>query len=142
MTNPPYIMDHLEEMAEILSHPRVYSFLHIPVQSGSDPVLKEMRRAYTRAQFCEVVDLLRERVPGITIATDIICGFPTETEEDFDDTMSLCEKYEFPSLYINQFYPRPGTPAAKMKRIPTEIVKNRTRRLTQLFDRIADVARK
>lgn len=54
MTNPPYIMDHLEEIAEILLHPRVYSFLHVPVQSGSDPVLKEMRREYTRVQFCQV----------------------------------------------------------------------------------------
>lgn len=84
----------------------------------------------------QLVDYLLEHVPGITLATDIICGFPTETEEDFEDTMSLCAKYKFPSLYINQFYPRPGTPAARMKRIPTDIVKNRTRRLTQLFDTV------
>lgn len=74
------------------------------------------------------------RVPGMTIATDIICGFPTETDEDFDETMSLCEKYKFPSLFINQFFPRPGTPAAQMQRIPTQIVKERTKRLTNLFN--------
>lgn len=74
------------------------------------------------------------RVPEITIATDIICGFPTETEEDFDETMTLCGKYKFPSLFINQFYPRPGTPAAQMKRIPANIVKQRTKRLTDLFN--------
>lgn len=74
------------------------------------------------------------RVPGITIATDIICGFPTETETDFEDTMTLCAKYEFPSLFINQFYPRPGTPAANMKRIPANLVKTRTKRLTDLFN--------
>ena len=62
------------------------------------------------------------RVPGVTIATDIICGFPTETEEDFQDTMSLCEHYKFPSLFINQFYPRPGTPAARMPRLPSQEV--------------------
>lgn len=62
------------------------------------------------------------RVPGITIATDIICGFPTETEEDFQDTMTLCEYYKFPSLFINQFYPRPGTPAARMPRLPAQEV--------------------
>lgn len=84
----------------------------------------------------QLVDYLREHVPGITIATDIICGFPTETEEDFEETLSLCAKYRFPSLYINQFYPRPGTPAARMKRIATDIVKGRTRRLSQLFDTI------
>lgn len=74
------------------------------------------------------------RVPGITIATDIICGFPTETEADFEETMTLCKKYEFPSLFINQFYPRPGTPAAQMKRIPANLVKTRTKRLTDLFN--------
>lgn len=133
MTNPPYILDHLEDMAEILSHPRVYSFLHVPVQSGSDPVLTEMRREYTVAQFRSVVDHLRKAVPGITIATDIICGFPTETEDDFEETMRLVQDYQFPSLFINQFYPRPGTPAAGMKRIATHIVKERTKRLSELF---------
>lgn len=76
----------------------------------------------------------QRRVPGITIATDIICGFPTETEADFDETMTLCAKYHFPSLFINQFYPRPGTPAAQMKRIPANLVKTRTKRLTDLFN--------
>ena len=69
----------------------------------------------------------------IFLATDIICGFPTETEEDFNDTMIICKKYKFPVLYINQFYPRPGTPAAKMKRVPTQDVKQRTKKLTEYF---------
>ena len=73
------------------------------------------------------------KVPGITIITDIIAGFPTETEEDFQDTMNLVKKYNFPSLFINQFFPRPGTPAAKMKRIPTQDVKERTRKITDYF---------
>lgn len=91
-------------------------------------------------------------VPGVSIATDIICGFPTETEEDFAETMSVCEKYKFPSLFINQFYPRKGTPAERMPKIPMDMVnhykihcneiilvkiflqvKNRTKRLTELF---------
>merc|ERR1711921_48534 len=70
---------------------------------------------------------------GITIITDIICGFPTETDDDFQDTMSLCEKYEFPSLFINQFFPRPGTPAAKMRRVPTDEVKDRTKKVSAIF---------
>jgi len=61
-------------------------------------------------------------VPGVSIATDIICGFPTETEEDFTETMRVCEKYKFPSLFINQFYPRKGTPAARMPKIPSDMV--------------------
>lgn len=131
-------------MSKILSHPRVYSFLHVPVQSGSDAVLTDMKREYCRNDFERVVDFLKERyinipdlvlslihmgsppllsccfnsrVPGITIATDIICGFPSETDADFEETMTLCSKYKFPSLFINQFFPRPGTPAAKMPRV-------------------------
>lgn len=131
MTNPPYILDHLEEMAEVLSHDRVYSFLHVPVQSGSDSVLGEMKREYTRSDFEKVVDYLSSNVVGgVTIATDVICGFPTETEEDFEETMSLVSKYKFPSIFINQFFPRPGTPAAAMPRINPKLVKERTRRLT------------
>ncbi|KAL1128932.1 hypothetical protein AAG570_013466 [Ranatra chinensis] len=133
MTNPPYILEHLEEMAKILSHPRVYSFLHVPVQSGSDAVLSDMKREYSRKEFESVVEFLTERVPGMTIATDIICGFPTETEADFEETMTLCSKYRFPSLFINQFYPRSGTPAARMEKVPPQEVKKRTKRLTELF---------
>ena len=133
MTNPPYIMDHLDEIAQILNHPRVYSFLHVPVQAGSDAVLRDMKREYTIRDFSLVVDTLRAKVPGITIITDIICGFPTETPDDFEETMALVKKYRFPSLFINQFFPRPGTPAAKMKRIPANDVKKRTKALGELF---------
>lgn len=133
MTNPPYILEHLEEMSKILKHPRVYSFLHLPVQSGSDQVLSDMKREYTRKDFEHVVNYLRERVPGLTIATDIICGFPTETEEDFEETMRLCEQYKFPSLFINQFFARRGTPAARMPKVPTQDVKRRTKRLSEFF---------
>jgi len=133
MTNPPYILEHLEEMAKILNHPRVYKFLHVPVQVGSDAVLLDMKREYTVSEFCRVVDFLKSRVPGITIVTDIIAGFPTETKEDWEDTMALCKKYQFPSLFINQFFPRPGTPAAKMKRIDTVEVKKRTKELSAYF---------
>lgn len=128
MTNPPYILEHLEEMAKILRHPRVYSFLHVPVQSASDSVLMDMKREYCQADFRHVTDFLKERVPGVTIATDVICGFPTETEDDFEETMQLVEEYKFPSLFINQFFPRPGTPAAKMPRIPAQLVKQRTKK--------------
>nr|XP_033790450.1 threonylcarbamoyladenosine tRNA methylthiotransferase [Geotrypetes seraphini]XP_033790451.1 threonylcarbamoyladenosine tRNA methylthiotransferase [Geotrypetes seraphini]XP_033790452.1 threonylcarbamoyladenosine tRNA methylthiotransferase [Geotrypetes seraphini]XP_033790453.1 threonylcarbamoyladenosine tRNA methylthiotransferase [Geotrypetes seraphini]XP_033790454.1 threonylcarbamoyladenosine tRNA methylthiotransferase [Geotrypetes seraphini] len=133
MTNPPYILEHLEEMAKILNHPRVYAFLHIPVQSASDSVLMDMKREYCVADFRHVVDFLKEKVPGITVATDIICGFPGETDEDFQATMKLVEEYQFPSLFINQFYPRPGTPAAKLVQVPAHVKKQRTKELSQLF---------
>ncbi|CAH8608050.1 unnamed protein product [Heterobilharzia americana] len=152
MTNPPYILDQLVEIAEVLSHPRVYSFIHIPVQSGSDAVLDAMKREYTVEEFSYVVDYLKENVKPpslppsvsnndmpngcgrITIATDIICGFPNETDDDFNQTVELIEKYQFPVLHINQFFARPGTPAANMPRkANTAEVKRRTRRLHDLF---------
>ncbi|RTG81276.1 threonylcarbamoyladenosine tRNA methylthiotransferase CDKAL1 [Schistosoma bovis] len=137
MTNPPYILDQLVEIAEVLSHPRVYSFLHIPVQSGSDAVLDAMKREYTIEEFSNVVDYLMQNVkppnlpPGaahdtvngsgaLTIATDVICGFPTETDNDFNETVELIEKYQFPVLHINQ-------------KASSSEVKSRTRRLHDLF---------
>ncbi|KAH6559805.1 hypothetical protein BASA50_000107 [Batrachochytrium salamandrivorans] len=137
MTNPPYILEHLQEISKILNHPRVYSFLHVPVQAGSTRVLDDMRRLYTIEDFERVVDVLQANVPRVTIATDIICGFPTETEEDFNETMRIIEKYKFSVLHISQFYARPGTPAARMKRIPTHIVKARSRRATVFFESYA-----
>eukprot|EP00250_Pteridium_aquilinum_P020303 c24777_g1_i2 orf=129-1994(+) len=134
MTNPPYILEHLEAIAEILRHPCVYSFLHVPVQSGSDAVLHAMKREYTVGEFRKVVDTLLKLVPGMQIATDVICGFPGETEDDFEETMKLVEEYKLSQVHISQFYPRPGTPAARMKRVPTGEVKKRSRKLTSLFE--------
>jgi threonylcarbamoyladenosine tRNA methylthiotransferase CDKAL1 len=134
MTNPPYILEHLDAMADILNHPRVYSFLHIPVQSGSNNVLDKMNREYLIEEFNEVCDSLLENVPDITLATDIICGFPTEAEGDHDETIKLVEKYKFPVLNISQFYPRPGTVAAKWKKVPTAEVKKRSSAVTKAFD--------
>jgi len=134
MTNPPYILEHLEQMVEIFKHPRVYAFLHVPVQACADSVLLQMKRKYTCADFLHVVDFLRDRVPEMTIATDVICGFPTETAEHFDETLRVFEKYKFPIVNISQFYPRPGTPAARMPRVPTSEVKRRSTAMTRLFE--------
>jgi threonylcarbamoyladenosine tRNA methylthiotransferase CDKAL1 len=133
MTNPPYIMEHIEAVGKLLQHPRMYSFLHVPVQAASDSILYAMAREYTQADFRKVVDGIQSSNPGATVATDIICGFPGETEEDFQETMALCREYKFPALYINQFFARPGTPAAAMEKVNTKEVKTRTKRLSELF---------
>ena len=78
-----------------------------------------MNREYTVEDFMEVCDFLKERVADMTLATDIICGFPTETDGDFNETLTLVDKYKFPVLNISQFYPRPGTVAAKWKKVPS-----------------------
>ncbi|XP_049344844.1 uncharacterized protein LOC125809229 isoform X1 [Solanum verrucosum] len=134
MTNPPYILEHLKEIADVLCHPCVYSFLHVPVQSGSDSILSAMNREYTVGEFRKVVDTLMELVPGMQIATDIICGFPGETDEDFAQTVDLIRDYKLAQVHISQFYPRPGTPAARMKKVPSNVVKQRSRELTAVFE--------
>jgi threonylcarbamoyladenosine tRNA methylthiotransferase CDKAL1 len=133
MTNPPHILEHMQQVARVLNHPRVFKFLHIPVQCGSNKVLEDMKREYTRQDFEGLVDYLLVTVPGITIATDVICGFPTETEEDFQETMEMLDKYKFPVVNIAQFYPRPGTVAAKLKKLQGHVIKDRSRRVTTLF---------
>jgi hypothetical protein len=134
MTNPPYILEHLDGIAKILNLPNVYSFLHVPVQAASNKVLLAMNREYTIEEFKLVVDTLKKHVPNVTIATDIICGFPGEDEDDFEQTIDMVKHYALPIVNISQFYPRPGTPAARMKRISTQIVKERSRKLTKLFE--------
>jgi len=139
MTNPPYILGHLADVAEVLRDPRVFSYLHVPVQSGSDAVLSAMRREYTRADFERVCDALLEEVPGMEIATDVIVGFPGETERDFEDTLRLLEKYRFGHTHVSQFYPRPGTPAARLRpAVPGAEKKARSRRCAELVDSWAD----
>merc|ERR1712232_535530 len=83
MTNPPYILQHIDGVIEALKRPNVYSFMHLPVQSGSDPVLQAMRREYSVDQFSYLVDRLRAAIPDIFILTDIICGFPSESQKDW-----------------------------------------------------------
>lgn len=127
MTNPPYILEHVDEMCKILNHPRVYKFLHVPIQSASNKVLDDMRRLYTLQDYKKLVSTLIKNCPGITIATDVICGFPTEDDEDFEQTLNLVSEFRFPILHISQFYPRPGTPAARLKLLPTHVVKQRSK---------------
>lgn len=93
-----------------------------------------MNREYTVEEFNEVCDYLIEHVPGMTIATDIICGFPTEEAHHHKETCKLVEKYQFPVINISQFYPRPGTVAAKWKKVLTSEVKKRSSEITNIFN--------
>eukprot|EP00930_Biecheleria_cincta_P083346 TRINITY_DN72930_c0_g1_i1.p1 TRINITY_DN72930_c0_g1~~TRINITY_DN72930_c0_g1_i1.p1 ORF type:complete len:575 (+),score=85.30 TRINITY_DN72930_c0_g1_i1:26-1750(+) len=130
MTNPPYIMQYVDQVIEALKRPNVHAFMHIPVQSGSDQVLSAMRREYTVGDFSYLCDRLKAEVPDLFLLTDIICGFPTESEKDWQETMDLCRKYRFQGIHISQFYARPGTPAAKLKPLKSHVGKDRYRELT------------
>ena len=134
MTNPPYILEHLEAICIIMNHPQVFTFLHIPIQAGNNAVLERMNREYTVEEFCKCCDALMSTVKDMSISTDIICGFPGETDEEFEGTMEVLSKYKFPAVNISQFYARPGTVAARMIPVPGNVKKDRSRKVTTLFE--------
>ncbi len=133
MFNPEYAYEYRHELPEIIKDDRFYDFIHIPIQAGNNQVLEDMVRPYTREQFQEAVDLFKEKIPSISIATDIICGFPTESDDQWKETMDLVKKNTFSVINISKFYPRGGTSAAKMKLLPTEIPKARSKELSEWF---------
>ncbi len=118
--------------------PKLCESAHLPLQSGSDRILKAMHRGYTREKFLGIVEKLRRTKPGIGITTDIIVGFPGETEEDFEQTLSLCREIEFDNAYIFKYSPRRDTPAADMPdQVPQKIREERNHRLLDLVNEIA-----
>ena len=127
--------DVIEAMAET---PNVMPQLHMPLQSGSDKVLKEMRRSYRSTKFLGILDKVRERMPHAAISTDLIVGFPGETEEDFQETLRVVEASRFSTAFTFQYSPRPGTPAATYEeQVPKAVVQERFERLVELQDRMA-----
>jgi tRNA-2-methylthio-N6-dimethylallyladenosine synthase len=126
--------DVIDAMAETDA---VMPQLHMPLQSGSDRVLRAMRRSYRSEKFLGILDRVRARIPDAAISTDIIVGFPGETEEDFRETLRVVEQARFASAFTFQYSPRPGTPAAAMAdQVPKEIVQERYERLIALQERI------
>ncbi|UTX52269.1 tRNA (N6-isopentenyl adenosine(37)-C2)-methylthiotransferase MiaB [Leucobacter aridicollis] len=127
--------DVIAAMAET---PNVMPSLHMPLQSGSDTVLKAMRRSYRSKRFLGILDAVRERIPNAAITTDIIVGFPGETDEDFEDTLRVVEQSRFSSAFTFQYSIRPGTPAATMQdQIPKAVVQERYERLQALQERLS-----
>ncbi len=118
--------------------PKVCKYLHIPVQSGSNRILKAMRRGYTVERYLEICDTLRAQVPGIEIASDFIVGFPGETAEDFDLTVALLERVRFQNSFIFKYSPRPGTDAAALTDdVPEEEKKRRNQVLLETQERLS-----
>lgn len=110
--------------------------LHLPIQSGSDKVLKDMNRHYDIEKYMYIVDKVKQIRPDISLSTDIIVGYPTETEEDFEETLDIVKKVRYDSAFTFIFSPRPNTPAAKLKEIDDSILKDRFNRLTDLMNSI------
>ena len=127
--------DVITAMAET---PNVMPSLHMPLQSGSDRVLKEMRRSYRSAKFLGIIDRVREQIPDAAITTDIIVGFPGETDEDFEQTLEVVRQSRFSSAFTFQYSIRPGTPAATMAdQVPKAVVQERYDRLIAVQEEIS-----
>ena len=132
MMNPNNLDRILDDLMDVMEDERVYRFLHIPVQSGSNSVLERMRRHYTVDRFMGIVNRLRERYPDISIATDLITGFPGETDRDHEKSIKLIKDLHADTVNITRFSVRPGTDAATMKnQIHGNISKERSTELTE-----------
>jgi len=133
--HPYYMSDRVvEAMAEV---PQICEGLHLPVQSGSNVMLKAMARNYTREQYVSSIQKMRRAMPDMALSTDIIVGFPGETEEDFQQTLSLIEEAQFDWGFIFKYSTREGTPAAQLESYPEELIEERHQRCLEVIDRIA-----
>ena len=132
----PHPKDFTDDVIEaIANNPKIARIIHLPLQSGSTAVLKKMNRKYTKEQYLELVDKIKTKIPDVVLSTDIIVGFPEETEEDFEDTLDVVKKVNYEQVFMFIYSRRDGTVADKMEnQIPEEIKHKRFDRLKELFD--------
>ncbi len=138
MMNPQHAREMLDELIEAYENEKIYKFIHLPVQSGDNAVLEHMRRGHSVEDFIEVVETFRKSFDDVVVSTDIIVGYPTESEESFWKSYELIKETKPDIVNITRFSPRKGTPAAKLKDIPGWIKKERSRKLTQLCREIGE----
>jgi MiaB-like tRNA modifying enzyme len=139
MMNPMYMSRIKQNLIESYDNEKVFKFLHIPVQSGSDKVLNDMKRGHTSETFREIVKKTKERFENFTISTDIIVGFPSETEEDFQKTITLLDETKPDVVNLSKYSARPGTDAAELKQIDAAEIKRRSK---VIFDQINKISLK
>jgi len=138
MMTPNFALDMLNELVEAFRCEKVFKFLHLPVQSGDDVVLKRMRRCYTVQDFRKVVSAFRAAFPEVTLATDVICGFPGETKEAFDNTLRLISEVKPDIVNVSKFFGRPGTVAAEMTNVVEQAeIKRRSTEAAKLAKQIS-----
>jgi len=137
MMTPNIALEILDDLVDAYQHDKIFKFLHLPVQSGDNEVLRLMNRFYSVESFRRIVQAFRAKIPEITIATDVICGFPGESDEAFARTTELINEVQPDIVNISKFFPRPHTPAMKMKQLDSREVKGRSKALAELSRGIA-----
>ena len=138
MMNPLYMPKIRDGLLKSFESNKVFKFLHVPVQSGSNKVLNDMKRGHTEKTFRDITNEFRKKFERFTISTDVIVGFPTETEEDFEDTLNLLENTKPDIVNLSKYSQRPGTSAAEMKQIDVTEVKRRSKITYELINRISE----
>ncbi|HEY3210373.1 MAG TPA: tRNA (N6-isopentenyl adenosine(37)-C2)-methylthiotransferase MiaB [Actinomycetota bacterium] len=135
----PHPHDFTEDVIEAMAEcETVCEHIHFPMQSGSDRILRQMRRSYRAERYLSWLDRIRARIPGVAVTTDIIVGFPGETEEDFEDTLRVVDTARFDAAFTFQYSARPGTAAAAFaEQVPKEVVQERFERLCELQERVS-----
>jgi tRNA-2-methylthio-N6-dimethylallyladenosine synthase len=135
----PHPKDFTDDViAAMAETPNVMPSLHMPLQSGSDAVLRGMRRSYRQRRYLDIIDRVRASLPDAAITTDIIVGFPGETEADFEETLAVVERARFAGAFTFQYSKRPGTPAATLEgQVPKPVVQERYERLAELVNQVA-----
>ena len=137
MMNPMYMPRIKQKLIESYDNDKVFKFLHLPVQSGSDKVLNDMKRGHTSETFREIVKRTKDRFDDFTISTDIIVGFPSETEEDFQKTISLLDETKPDVVNLSKYSARPGTDAAELKQIDAAEIKRRSKIIFEQINKIS-----
>ena len=137
MMNPMYMSRIKQNLIESYDNEKVFKFLHIPVQSGSDKVLNDMKRGHTSETFREIVKKTKERFENFTISTDVIVGFPSETEEDFQKTITLLDETKPDVVNLSKYSARPGTDAAELKQIDAAEIKRRSKVIFTQINKIS-----
>ncbi|MBS3168622.1 tRNA (N(6)-L-threonylcarbamoyladenosine(37)-C(2))-methylthiotransferase [Candidatus Woesearchaeota archaeon] len=133
MGNPKHTIKYFDSLLEVMKNSKIMKFIHLPLQSGSNKVLDEMKRGHKVEDFIYMVETLKKEIPGITISTDIIVGYPTETEEDFLKTVEVVERLNFEVMNLSKFASRTGTYASKLKQLPSQLIKDRSVRLSLIY---------
>ena len=132
MMHPKNILDDVDDIIDAIKHPKVYNFIHLPVQSGSDKVLSDMRRGHNVQQYVDIVSKFKSEIPDLALAVDIIVGYPTESDDDFDQTVKLLEQIKPSLIHLSKYQHRKGAISSSLEEIPRDVMKKRSKLLSEI----------
>lgn len=138
MMHPKNILNQVDEIIDAIKHPKVYDFIHLPVQSGSDKVLSDMRRGHNISQYKDIISKFKNEIPNLTLAVDIIVGYPTESDEDFNETVNLLKEIKPNLIHLSKYQHRIGAISSSLTEISPKIMKKRSKFLSQIKEKITE----